>query len=458
MTDVMTEVRPLSDEKWLVHIGNSGECIQPYRTPDGQFVRCGTRDASVCPGCANLYGKDASARIRSGVFDPPPGQKPAQYLFLTLTAPSFGRVHYVPSHGGGKRRCGCGAIHDADTDSTLRGVPLNVDDYEYEGLVRWNNGAGVLWDSSRRRLERLLGDFDYVVVREWQRRGVLHLHVILRLKVPALPSVVLDVARSATATVQWSGYKMTWGEQGDCQVLSLSSSSGAVEAARTIWYVGKALGYSLKSLTEGFTHRPGPHLKRMIVAARYISCGAEGCIAGRVGQGPCRAGPHKKYGSRERAIHMSRSWSWTGLTQEKQRKARHEWAKEHASDPDVEKSWAAKQKMRASAASAMRNLGRRARYDDERTEYGGRSSWSRRGGSRRRVDIETGEIMTRTVKVRDVDVEVEVEKAWFMPSRPSDYDDQAWEMCCEWWQCHSTAGERRAYRESGLPSPMRWTF
>lgn len=125
--------------------------------------------------------------------------------------------------------------------------------------MAWNNGVGVLCDSTRRRLERLLGEFQYVVVREWQLRGVLHLHVILRLRTPALPTLVLDAARSATAVVPWSGYQMTWGQQGDCRVLSLSSNNGCHEAARTIWYVGKALGYSLKSLTVGVTRHPTEH-------------------------------------------------------------------------------------------------------------------------------------------------------------------------------------------------------
>lgn len=440
-----------TDVQWLEHIAAQGECIQPYQVGDGQYVRCGTRDATVCPGCAELYAKDASARIRSGIFDPPPGQQPAGYLFLTLTAPSFGRVHYVPSHGGKRRPCGCGGIHDKD-DSKLRGVPLSSDDYDYENLVRWNNGVGVLWDSTRRRLERLLGEFDYVVVREWQLRGVLHLHVILRLRIPALAPLVLDAARSSTATVPWSGHHMTWGEQGDCQALSLATKDGAREAARTIWYVAKALGYSLKALTTGLTRHPTEHFKRLIVASRYISCGAEGCVAGRVGNRPCRAAPHRKYGSRERAIHMSRTWSWTGLTQSSQREARRAWAREHADEAGSQSAWRRAQWLRSEAVGVTVNLGLRAERDDDFTAYGVPVRARRvHRGFRRHVDRETGEIQVK-------EVVIDANQTWQMPPRPPDYDDGSWASCCAWWQEYTTPGERAALRLRGLPPADTWLF
>lgn len=76
------------------------ECRQPVRVTDAAGVecwaRCGSREAQVCPSCSRLAQGDWSAIARSGVYDPPTEAGEHSWLFLTLTAPSFGAVHYVP--------------------------------------------------------------------------------------------------------------------------------------------------------------------------------------------------------------------------------------------------------------------------------------------------------------------------------------------------------------------------
>jgi hypothetical protein len=87
----------------------------------------------------------------------------------------------------------CGA-HHAEDDPCL-GAPLCADCYDYDGAVRFNWHAPELWRrfviALRRQLARRLGTpeagfcrsyrLSFAKVAEFQRRGVVHLHAILRL-------------------------------------------------------------------------------------------------------------------------------------------------------------------------------------------------------------------------------------------------------------------------------------
>src|SRR5690242_11806804 len=98
-------------------------CARPIRTTSGVWVRCGSRVKSRCDSCAELYRGDWAAIARSGVFDGPVEEY--RFYLLTLTAPTFGRVHRVPrEHGARVGRCGCGVTHSAE-EAGLRGVPLD---------------------------------------------------------------------------------------------------------------------------------------------------------------------------------------------------------------------------------------------------------------------------------------------------------------------------------------------
>jgi hypothetical protein len=130
-------------------------------------------------------------------------------VFVTLTAPSFGIVHTRPLGPDGEpRRCrprrqapvcehgvrmSCGAVHAAD-DPCL-GEPLCLDCFDHEGAVVWNNALGELWRRTTiylpRAMARLAGmtqkhlreqvRASYVKVAEYQRRGLVHLHAVIRL-------------------------------------------------------------------------------------------------------------------------------------------------------------------------------------------------------------------------------------------------------------------------------------
>jgi hypothetical protein len=143
----------------------TGEVRQVYdseREPDGVLLKaCGTRRESCCLSCAATSRADAyqllAAGLRGGKGVPETvSQHPR--LFVTFTAPSFGRVHTRKAQGRlvlpchpyrqGARcphglRAGCWHRHDPD-DPRL-GEPLCPACYDAEAQVLWNALAPELW-------------------------------------------------------------------------------------------------------------------------------------------------------------------------------------------------------------------------------------------------------------------------------------------------------------------------
>ncbi len=157
-----------------------------------------------------------------------------RFYLLTLTAPSFGPVHRVPpSESAVVSRCACGVVH-ALADAGLRGVPLDPARYDYDGQVAWNRDSGVLWHRTQRRLRDRWDSLEYFIVREWQERGVLHVHVLIRVELREAPSsdVLGHAARTAVATSNLSGEIVRWGDQSRCDAFRADG-----DGARTIWYL-----------------------------------------------------------------------------------------------------------------------------------------------------------------------------------------------------------------------------
>jgi hypothetical protein len=193
----------------------TGEVRQVYTTegePDGVLLKaCGTRRESRCPSCAATYRADAyqllAAGLKGGRGVPDTvGRHPR--LFVTFTAPSFGRVHTRKAQGRlvlpchpyrqGARcphglRDGCWHRHDAD-DPRL-GEPLCPSCYDAEAQVLWNALAPELWRRTTIAVYRALGRLvgldearlrrlvwiSYAKVAEFQRRGAIHFHAVVRL-------------------------------------------------------------------------------------------------------------------------------------------------------------------------------------------------------------------------------------------------------------------------------------
>lgn len=145
--------------------------------------RCGTRLASECPSCSELYRGDALAVLRSGLTD-----AKGLYTFVTLTAPGagvFGAVHQrveVTRKDGttAVRRCPCRSYHD-DPEHWAIGTPVDPESYDYSGAARWNAAASRLLAVAMQKLGRILGrKLEWVRVMEPQRRGLAHFHLLVR--------------------------------------------------------------------------------------------------------------------------------------------------------------------------------------------------------------------------------------------------------------------------------------
>ncbi|MFD6966715.1 replication initiator protein RepSA [Streptomyces sp. NPDC059949] len=182
----------------------TGDVLYSYSTdsePGGRLrIACGNRRASRCPSCAWTYAGDTYHLIRAGITgderkDVPISVREHPRVFATLTAPSFGPVHNRPASG----RCRCGTAH-AEQDPVL-GTALNPDRYDYAGAVLWNNYAGQLWQRFtiylRREIAALAGvtqkalkescRVSFGKVAEFQKRGAVHFHTVVRLDGPDGP-------------------------------------------------------------------------------------------------------------------------------------------------------------------------------------------------------------------------------------------------------------------------------
>ncbi|MDP9793713.1 hypothetical protein J2S43_002225 [Catenuloplanes nepalensis] len=257
----------------------SGECEHPIRmagtgllvdagtgrilhrhTSDGPaiMVRCRNRRASICRPCSALYRLDAYHLITAGLRggkDTPADVSGRPRLFVTLTAPSFGPVHRGPAGDGTPRHCHprkggdrCGRWHPAG--DPLIGTPLNPGRYDYTGQVLFNAHAGLLWRrltiDIRRALARTAGlsrrdahalvRIVFAKVAEFQARGCVHYHAIIRLDGPHGPGtpppawasadLLADAIRTATAALRLTSpgtatiaRTLRWGRQLDIQPL-----------------------------------------------------------------------------------------------------------------------------------------------------------------------------------------------------------------------------------------------
>jgi hypothetical protein len=202
--------------------GATGELLHRYTTvhePGGVLpIACKTRRASRCPPCADVYRDDTYQLIRAGLSGGkgiPDTVATHPCVFTTLTAPSFGPVHAQREKDGRVLQCrprrrggacphgyrlSCSDRHARD-DPRL-GEPLCADCYDYTGAVLFNACAPELWRrftiTLRRSLARQAGltskalvaqlRVSYAKVAEYQRRGVVHFHAIIRLDGPAGPT------------------------------------------------------------------------------------------------------------------------------------------------------------------------------------------------------------------------------------------------------------------------------
>jgi hypothetical protein len=203
----------------------TGELLDSYHTdnePLGYLmIPCGNRRASVCPSCAETYRYDAYQLVRAGLAGGkgvPEEVSTHPMLFVTLTAPSFGAVHARHKHTARDGRpLACRPRRDAPVcphgvvmscyerhgeKSPLVGQALCYECYDYASAVLFNASAGILWRRLsiylRREIAKAAGlprsrlgevaRVSFVKVAEYQARGVVHFHAVVRVDGPEGPS------------------------------------------------------------------------------------------------------------------------------------------------------------------------------------------------------------------------------------------------------------------------------
>jgi hypothetical protein len=279
-------------DRWAEQVARCGHCSRPvrlrgrieHRSADGRrvaysteaepdrvlMVRCGNRRAAVCPSCSYEYAGDmwqllyaGAAGGRKGV---PESIRSHPLVFATLTAPGFGPVHTTrtdrahrparcrPARGTPRlcrhgRPTWCTTTHSED-DPRL-GQPICPDCYDYPAHLAFNWHAPELWRrftiALRRTLARAAGlaaaaftqrcRVSFVKVGEFQRRGVIHFHALIRLDGPGTdyqpPQLSIDaielaeVIRQAAARVRLTvdlpnepGLVLRFGDQLDTQTVN----------------------------------------------------------------------------------------------------------------------------------------------------------------------------------------------------------------------------------------------
>ena len=278
----------------------TGELAPVYNTDTEHggvlHVACGNRRERVCPACSAVYKRDARQLVRAGLAGGkgiPETITAHPCVFATLTAPSFGPVHARrmrgktvlpcrPRRDAKTRRCphgrdiSCPTRH-VEADPRL-GQPMCGDCYDYTAAVLFNAYAGDLWRRFitylPRHLARLAGvtqnmlfaqvRIRFVKVAEYQARGVVHFHAVIRLDAPgqdyqAPPATytagllcdAIDQAAAVTLPVEHGdqAVMLGFGAQTDRRPVrhdTIVSTGTPLDAAAVANYIAK---YATKTLT-----------------------------------------------------------------------------------------------------------------------------------------------------------------------------------------------------------------
>jgi hypothetical protein len=287
-------------ERWLQQVRRTGACRHPVRLrgvvlrgdepvystalePDGALmVRCGNRREACCPSCAYEYRGDMWQLVYAGMAGGRKGvpESVAEHpqVFASLTAPSFGAVHSRPDDG---RPCRCGKHHE--TDDPELGAAIDPDTYDYQGAVLWNWHAPALWNRFMVELVRVLAARAGLSERQWrkqvrvafakvaefQARGLVHFHAIVRLDGAedrgTAPGVAVSSQELCAAIRKAAGHAQLQGDAGGGETIDVRFGGqlhtrvlvGAEETqelsrGRVAAYVAK---YSCKASHEQITSR-----------------------------------------------------------------------------------------------------------------------------------------------------------------------------------------------------------
>lgn len=288
----------------------TGEMLSNFSSSDSPlgvlFRPCGNRRADICPACSRVYARDTFEMLRAGLTGGktvPETVSQNPLLFVTFTAPSFGRVH-GPRAGQRCRprdsvtRCphgrltSCRDIHDSHDPRA--GAPICDDCYDWNSAAIWQWSAPELWRRTtiamRRAVAAELGvkesllsqvaSVQFARVAEFQVRGMVHFHALIRLDGPdgpgsaapldgrTLSQLVEKAAQSVelvapAVDAEDVARRLAWGRQLDVRVVRdgtrTDDATGPLTPAQVAGYLAK---YATKDASDIRSQRR-PHLKRL---------------------------------------------------------------------------------------------------------------------------------------------------------------------------------------------------
>lgn len=321
--EMLNRVQAPGYKHWLKHVLPAAACSNPVRLrvdadwcdtngkiefservsdsfPDqALYVACKNRRRSVCPACAETYRADTYQLIKAGLVGGkgvPDTVTEHPCVFVTFSAPSFGPVHTACKPGRQRpcqprrqpRTCPHGVVEACwehhSAENPIAGTPLCAQCYDYEHQAVWNLHIGELWRRTSialsRALKPLASSLDtkvrlsYAKVAEYQHRGAVHFHAMIRLDGynpedkeailaphPAittdhLAAAIREAAHGTMFTTEAhprnrDGWPITWGEQLDIRPVQLHpSDTDAIGALTTNAVAGYLAKYSTKATED----------------------------------------------------------------------------------------------------------------------------------------------------------------------------------------------------------------
>lgn len=265
------------------------ECLDPLliRKTSTSFItgeikeiefekRCGTRRKDKCEPCSEIWKDDAYFALVN-----PSREHKGSLTFITLTAPGskhFGKTHTASYKGLKSERCACRKYHISGEECI--GLPLDAKTFNYSQVADFNYKATRLTSITLQKINRLLlsetnrgksssekktlKDIRLPMARvmEWQERGVLHAHIIVR---GHIPTYIVDMAiKGSPATksrrrinpVEHKGQR--WGSQVDVKHIN---SSDPNQVKKLSGYITKVVSYALKDVSS-HGNNPNPYKEK----------------------------------------------------------------------------------------------------------------------------------------------------------------------------------------------------
>lgn len=310
-------------------------CNGGIRTYDGRHkIRCNSKDPGKCHGCSTIHRRHTQFIIWSGINK---NWAPAateveidgnhSFYFVTLTAPSFGKVHKLDKHSTNPTKCSCGNTHDA-TDAFVS-TPIDTNRYRYREQVLWNVWSNDLYRRTQEKLRTVLPDAEMCSIREPQKRGVVHYHILVRVPATVPRKEAIKALKGMRKhSITRMGDKYGWGSQVKVDPIKTDGD----DLQKTVNYISKLVGYTTKSLgiTENVFSKPAMKFaKKLREAGATVKCHKRNCQGAE-----CTNEAHTELGFHGQEFTQTDGWSLFGVTYKSLREEMKAYAEAKAAESD----------------------------------------------------------------------------------------------------------------------------